>query len=268
MRRLVLSCCVLVLVVTAAACGDDDDGSGSGTSTTTTTARAGNALEGTSWRLADPTALAADAGDAVATARFVKGTVSGTSGCNTYQGPYTVRGDRLTIGPDIATTAMACGPGPTALEAAYLDGLRRTATWAVEDDELRLADSDGNTLLTFEAAGGADEIAGGWTVTGLYTGQAIESVREGATLTADFEDGSVTGNSGCNTYRATYEVDGTSIEIEPAISTMRACEDEALNTQEQQYLAALALARTFSVEGDQLTLTREDGGIAVTFERR
>jgi hypothetical protein len=40
-----------------------------------------------------------------------------------------------------------------------------------------------------------------------------------------------------------------------------------VNTQEQQYLHALGLAKRFEVAGTRLTLLRADGGIAVVLER-
>jgi heat shock protein HslJ len=46
-----------------------------------------------------------------------------------------------------------------------------------------------------------------------------------------------------------------------------ACTDPARSTQEQQYLDALELARTFSATGDRLDLVRQDGGLAVTLQR-
>jgi heat shock protein HslJ len=57
----------------------------------------------------------------------------------------------------------------------------------------------------------------------------------------------------------------SSISIGPLASTLRACADPALDTQEQQYLAALQLAASFQAAGNRLDLMRADGGIAVSF---
>ena len=48
---------------------------------------------------------------------------------------------------------------------------------------------------------------------------------------------------------------------------MEQCADPALGTQEQQYLAALELAKTYQVTGNNLTLFRDGGTIAVTAQR-
>jgi heat shock protein HslJ len=57
------------------------------------------------------------------------------------------------------------------------------------------------------------------------------------------------------------------IRVGPLASTLRACADPALDTQEQQYLAALGLAKTYRVTGDTLTLFREGDTIALTAQR-
>ncbi len=57
------------------------------------------------------------------------------------------------------------------------------------------------------------------------------------------------------------------IALGPFASTLRACADAAVGTQEQQYLAALGLAKTYQVTGNQLTLFRDGGTIAVTAQR-
>ena len=56
------------------------------------------------------------------------------------------------------------------------------------------------------------------------------------------------------------------IEIGPLASTMMACVDAALSTQEQQYLEALQLATSYRVTGARLELLRDGGTIAATFE--
>jgi heat shock protein HslJ len=48
--------------------------------------------------------------DAKATLSFIAGTASGSSGCNTFTGPYQVNGPSMAIGL-LASTRMAC-PDP------------------------------------------------------------------------------------------------------------------------------------------------------------
>lgn len=112
-------------------------------------------LEDTLWQL---TALAG--GNAVQslvlgteiTATFSDGRVTGTAGCNTYFGPYTLEADTLGIGP-AASTRMACmdPEGVMEQEAAYLAALSEVAGYDIERNTLRLLDADGAVLLVFVA---------------------------------------------------------------------------------------------------------------------
>ena len=57
------------------------------------------------------------------TAVFRLDKVGGSSGCNTYQGPYTTNGTVAAIGP-LATTRMACADDVMAQETAFLAALQ------------------------------------------------------------------------------------------------------------------------------------------------
>jgi heat shock protein HslJ len=247
-----------LLLVAVAACGSDsDEPSSSGSS--------GTKLVGTHWLLSDTEALPTD-GVSV-TAEFADGRMSGSSGCNTYSAPFTVDHPSLTIGPDIASTLMACDAGPAEVEIAYLEALPKVAEYQINGETLTLRDADGETLLTYDAVDSASAILGMWTATSYYTGDAVQSVVIGSTLTADFEGDEVSGDSGCNTFGGPYTAAKNTIEMGPFRSTLRACADPEVQAQEQHYLAALELATTFRVTGDQLQLFRDGDGIAATFVR-
>ena len=84
-------------------------------------------------------------------------------------------------------------------------------------------------------------------------------------VNAVFAAGHVSGTSGCNGFSASFETSGTDrITIGPIASTLRGCDS---SDQEQQYFAALDLAKTYQVTGNQLTLFRDGGTIAVTATR-
>jgi heat shock protein HslJ len=251
-----------VTAATLTACGSSDD------DVDAAAAPDGPALEGTNWVLSDTTDLGTSLDGVTVSARFADGTVAGTSGCNSYTGPYEVDGEDLTIGPDIASTQMACEDPQASAEQAYLAALPEVASFAIADEQLTLNNGDGDALLVFDASVGAEAIVGSWTVTSYYAGDAILSVAGDATLTADFaDDGSVSGNAGCNNYNGPYETDGDSIAIGPLAGTKMACASEELSKQETDFLAALELATTFTVTGDRLDLLRDGGTIAVTLQK-
>ncbi len=77
----------------------------------------------------------------------------------------------------------------------------------------------------------------------------------GTQITARFEDGQVTGSSGCNTYFGAYEVSGSSITIGSVGMTEMACLDpEGVMEQEREYLERLTHAQTFRLTDGQLQI--------------
>ena len=70
-----------------------------------------------------PGALTAPIAGTDLTAVFRLAKVGGSSGCNTYDGPYTTNGTIAAIGP-LATTRMACAEDVMAQETAFLAALQ------------------------------------------------------------------------------------------------------------------------------------------------
>jgi heat shock protein HslJ len=228
-------------------------------------------LEGTTWQLAsyvgpEGTEVAVPAGVA-ATATFQDGSVSGDGGCNRYSGPYTLDGNKLTIGP-VASTQMACeGPSGT-LESLYFVALGQVASYAIDDVTLLLENADGRAILTLEQARETALAGTEWVATGVNNGnEAVVSVLAGTELTALFaEDGTVAGNGGCNEYTGSYAVEGESIDIGPLASTKKLCNEPAgVDDQEIQFFAALDAATTHTIIGDVLELRDDSGALQVSF---
>lgn len=265
MRRSARGLAVLALVVVTAACGSSGTGSGSGS--TKGGGDTAASLAGTDWVLSGMHPAVTIPNGVTVTAAFTGTRVTGNAGCNTYRGPYEQHGTKLTIGPDLVTTRKACPSGPSAVEQAYLQRLVRVRSVTTSGSTMAMANAAGTVILRFDAAPtGAAAIEGAWAVTSIYTGNAVETTT-GPTLTAVFTADQVSGDSGCNTFNGGYTVDGTAIDIGALAATMKACADDAVMTQEQQYLQALELSKSFEVVGNGLTFFRTDGGIAVTLTR-
>ncbi len=113
-------------------------------------------LEGTKWVM---TAYAVDGSmqdalsDTAVDAMFADGTVSGTGGCNQYNGSYELDGDKLTVGM-LAGTMMACEPPILDQETAYMKALQSAASFKIDGDMLGIMDASGATVLEFQAAEG------------------------------------------------------------------------------------------------------------------
>ncbi len=198
-----------------------------------------------------------------------EGVVSGSAGCNNYNTSYSVDGDSISFGEQIASTQKLC-PAPENLqEQGYFQALSDAETFAIDGEELVLRDADGNDIAVYAAQSQAME-GSSWQVISYNNGrEAVVSVTIGTEITANFgEDGQLTGNAGCNDYNASYEVDGESISIGPAAATRKLCaEPEGIMAQEAEYLAALETAATFRIEANSMNMRTAEGATVANFSR-
>ena len=82
-------------------------------------------------------------------------------------------------------------------------------------------------------------------------------------------DGNVTGSSGCNTYAASYTVDGNSISIGPPSGTNTDCETPTgIMEQEQQYLTLLPTSTSFSLSSGFLSMSDANGRLILQYVTR
>ena len=77
-------------------------------------------------------------------------------------------------------------------------------------------------------------------------------------------DGAVSGTGGCNRYRASYQVDGPGIAVNPAAGTLMAC-PPPLMQQERSYLAALQATASYELSQDTLLLKDLSGATIARF---
>jgi heat shock protein HslJ len=84
------------------------------------------------------------------TALFENGNLTGSAGCNSYFGGYTLVGvNGITLGP-IGSTLMFCGePGVMEQETAYLALLQSAVSWEVSGAQLILSDAGGMPILEY-----------------------------------------------------------------------------------------------------------------------
>jgi heat shock protein HslJ len=226
-------------------------------------------LRGTNWVLTDRVSIGTPLDGVTVDAVFGAKRVEGTSGCNGYSSSYTTNRSRMTIKNDGVSTLIACEGAAGTVETKYLAALTRVGRWRIEGQRLTLSTRAGRRLLVYRASIGEAALRGTWSVTSFSTGGAVSSPAIGSELTLELASGGqASGNGGCNTFSGKYSVSGVDrIHLGPFSSTLKACADDALNTQEQQYLAALELAKTYRVTGDTLTLFREGDTIAVEAQR-
>ncbi len=198
------------------------------------------------------------------TMRLQEGRVSGFSGCNRLVGSYTVGNGTINFS-QLAGTMMACPEPATALETAFRAALAGPLRYSVAGERLTLQPASGEPLV-FVAE--AQTLDGSWQITGFNNGRdAVVGIKGETRLALSFEKGAVSGDAGCNTFRGTYVVDGTSVKIGPLAATRKACAEDVMQ-QEHEFLAALASAVTWSVEGDTLDMHRADSQRALMASRK
>jgi heat shock protein HslJ len=124
---------ILVLPVLLAGCGEPEPSAGlDGTEWVLTSLNGGSPLEGTEITLA-----------------FDDGEASGSAGCNSYFGPYTVDGAGGLTFHGLANTEMAClePEGIMEQETEYLQILRAANRYSVTDGQLEILADGGGVLL-------------------------------------------------------------------------------------------------------------------------
>jgi len=223
----------------------------------------GGELEGVSWQLAT---YAADGrqvtvpAEVAATATFASGSVSGTNGCNSYNGPYQASGSSLTVGP-LMSTLMGCGPVQSTIESAFMGAFQAAASYTATSTQLTIYDASGAQTLTFTPQAAVTLVGTPWNVVNYNNGnQATVSVVAGSVITLQFAaEGTVSGNASCNEYHGSFTTDGDTVTVGPLATTRMACQSEQLNAQETQYLTALQNAATYDITNGTLTI-RDAGG--------
>ncbi len=196
------------------------------------------------------------------------GTVSGSSGCNSLNGDYSVEGDQVTFGA-IVSTRMACDGAIMAQEAAVLNVLTGTASYKVEGDLLTITKDSNVLVLTrgVESTGEPEgsDLLGAWNLTSYGTTEAqspaLADVEAGLTFN---EDGTLTGTSGCNQFSGTYKVDGNEIAFNEIASTLMLC-DTPLMEQEEAMSQMLSELTAYRIEGNTLSIVKN--GMMLVFTR-
>lgn len=195
--------------------------------------------------------------------------IAGSAGINNYFASYE-EGDDALFGV-IGSTKMAGPEDAMMQENTYLKLLNETASFSVEEDELKLCDLDGNVLLVFENAVAPVPVPlagttwkldsyndGNETATSVIAGTQIILILD--------ENGGIAGSAGCNSYFGSYETEEGAISFGTVGSTMMFCDEpEGTMEQESAYLSLLESAAGYEIEGDSLTVQDLSGKPILTF---
>ena len=99
-----------------------------------------------------------------------------------------------------------------------------------------------------------------WQLTSYIDAGGVQKAPlENTQVTATFANGSVTGNASCNSYFASYQLNGDKLTISNAGSTLMACLAPGVMVQETAYLDALQKAASFQIDAGQLEIADAQG---------
>ncbi|MGW9302241.1 META domain-containing protein [Streptomyces cyaneofuscatus] len=268
-QRMAVSVSVLALL-TLAACGTEPgSGSGGEGGDGSDTVQSDVPVTGVAWSV-DSMTVGGKTTEAPEGSRLEfdpKGRAKAGFGCNQIGADARVEGDRITLAKPVSTQ-MACDEKTEKFEKAALAAMDGELTAKLSGEQLTLTTEGGDTFALSEEKP-ADLAGTRWAVTTLLSGETATSVpadlpKERVPDLTFGEDGTVHGNSGCNSFHGKAEVKGSTITFGPPAGTRKMCPDAEMET-ERAVLAALDGPATYTIKGSTLTVTSKDGkGIGAT----
>lgn len=125
------------------------------------------------------------------------------------------------------------------------------------------------SLLAACTRGSSEAITGSWQLASYGSPSDLAPAVPDVDTTITFgEDGSVSGNVGCNDFGGDYTVDGDNITFDNITSTLMLCAEPAVGEQETVVLNTLSGTTTFTVDSQALSIISEDGSSAISLVRK
>jgi len=189
------------------------------------------------------------------------GAISGSAGCNAYNGGISAESGAFTVGP-LATTAKACADEVLAQEGGYLDWLSQAYAYDRVGDQLLISTANG--VLTYNSTPVLDQSRELQNRTWYLVSVGNLTAVPGSSATTFFSnDGSsLNGSTGCNEFNGTYATEpGNLLSISGFASTRVACASDELARQEEALLAFLPSAVGYIVVGSQMQIQTVDGSV-------
>lgn len=200
--------------------------------------------------------------------------ISGTGGCNRYNGTFTFEKNTLSA-PNIAATQMLCFEDNA--EPQYFIELAKENKLSIVNGILTMTNRDKEVVLEFEKGEMVDEspviveaeqLVGTWTLKRLEGMEASEIFTgENATiptLVFDIAENKIMGHAGCNRYNTSFTLNNDVLVIPPAMTTKMACPNLEGETK---YLKNLADTVTVSLPNPNVLLLMKNEEAILEFEK-
>ena len=124
-------------------------------------------------------------------------------------------------------------------------------------------------MLTACSGSASASLAGTWKLISYGPpANPVPAVKDVDTSVSFGEDGTISGNVGCNNFGGDYKVSGDKIIFGPISSTLMMCADTAIGDQETAVFNSLTETVTFALNGATLTITSSDGGSVIVLARK
>jgi heat shock protein HslJ len=222
-------------------------------------------LNGTSWNLLELKEGQPVTGDAQTTISFQGGRVTGSGGCNSYTGSFSLDGVNpfaMTTGPVVAAQ-KACPEPILSQEAAYFAALQNVSQWGYVFGRLALYYGDGQgklgRLLFAPAAPAGSLTAHPWQWIAYEGPMEKFEVTSPANYTAAFSaDGTLNIVADCNRASGSYKSADGSLQVQIGPATMALCPGDSRGEQFVKYLGSAA--RAFFKDGKLYIDLFADGG--------
>jgi heat shock protein HslJ len=114
-----------------------------------------------------------------------------------------------------------------------------------------------------------DALAGDWELIsfGLISNPTPAVPDVDTSVIFSLDDGTVTGNVGCNGFGGNYKVNGDTINFDSITSTLMACADPIMQ-QESAVFNVFTNSAAFKIDNNMLTITSADGNSVLIFNRK
>lgn len=190
--------------------------------------------------------------------------IFGNAGCNRFFGTYKLEDGKFSV-KGVASTKMAClGEGVMENEALIFNALS-DAEVLENMGETTVLSKEGNVRLKLRRVIDQTDPNAALSAKKLKLikigDKEVKLAADLPFLNFDTVKKSSGGNSGCNVFGGSFEVNGDSIKFSDIISTMRACEFEDRMTIERGLFDGLQKANRFRLDGSRLILLNGDSAI-------
>ncbi len=198
------------------------------------------------------------------TLTFGASQIGADAGCNHMGGGYSLDGDTLRIGT-LSMTEMACEPATKMDQDQWVaEVLGSDPTFTLTGSTLTLTSGVTRIVLSEQIA--VDQPLEGptWVLTTILGGSGPDATAQDATLATDpatvsIDHGRISLSAGVNVGSGPVTVSGNTITFGSLMVTLRPVRDDRRGHIEAAVLGVLTGTVTYTIDGDTLTLTTEDG---------